>query len=173
MAQRFGVVLLALTPRSGEGVTAEFVAQLALAANHPVVMLPHRLARGRLLWTRVKQRLPGVPAILAGKDVLPTGTGCTRDRSHAEVWTQSYLRKWIRDAWQRTGDCPERPCLAAWPKDMPCPDMCPCCSHFRRTRSSGGAAAWQQGRWRRCTRGAAGKDIAQWISDRHNIYMHC
>jgi len=171
VAQRFGVVLLALTPRSGEGVTAQFVAQLALAANHPVVMLPHRLARGRLLWTRVKQRLPGVPAILAGKDVLPTGTG----------WTQSYLRNRRCLAKNRRHllffyikiALTERPCLAAWPKDMPCPDMCPYCSHSRRTRSSGGAVAWQQGRWRRCTRGAAGKDIAQWISDRHNIYMHC
>lgn len=69
MAHRFSMLLLALIPRSGDSVDAQFVVHLALTACHPVVSAAERSARARPLWGRIRLRLPAAPVVLAGKSI--------------------------------------------------------------------------------------------------------
>lgn len=61
--QRFAAVLLAATPRSSDGLDGKYVAQLAMAACHPVVTTARR---ARPVWADVSHRLSSIPAIIAG-----------------------------------------------------------------------------------------------------------
>lgn len=84
VGQRFAELLLSATPRSRNGVDAELVAHLAMAASHPVAAAA-RFKRSH--WAAVMRVLPAIPDIVAGArlPVLLPAPGAASDSTSLVV----------------------------------------------------------------------------------------